>query len=309
MIYKSLIVIFIAAILVFLIFSNQGFSTPPIYTTWDGLEPDKWASIWLIKKQISPDSKIDIRPMHSRTDDGIAFDIPGSKFYRNPERSTYASLLDDYRNRRSDVHDPVLTKMGDIIQDMDVNVWADKVLLETTKIENAIRTLQQDYNRSSVPSECDIALFDDVYMSLSNEREVTGSELNKIVRECGSLRLNKSIARNTSTVAEIPVNEVMRQIDMGKNVVFVDTREREEYEEMHIPGALNIKLRDVNQNIVSQLKGADLIISYCVKDFRGYEVARAIGELGVENSSIMTPYGIRGWNDLGLPVFSQDGFK
>ena len=51
-----------------------------------------------------------------------------------------------------------------------------------------------------------------------------------------------------------------------------------------------------------RLSGADYVVSYCVKDFRGYEMAKALAQVGVENSVIMRPYGIKGWISMGLPV-------
>ena len=311
MIYKKSIAICIALILVcaaYIKVSTGAFSSNSTYITWDGLEPDKWASIWLIKKELSPASSVEVRPMHSRTDDGVAFDIPGAQFYRNAQRSTYASLL-QYHEEQGYKGDAVVQRIGEIIHDIDVNVWADKALPETAVIENAIRTLQQKYNRLSVPPECYVELFDQVYTSLSAGSQVSGEQLNQTIIECDDLGASHAVTRNTSVVAEIPVEELLKQIGLGKNVVFIDTRESEEFNEMHIPGALNIKLREVNQSLIPELEDADLIISYCVKDFRGYEVARAIRELGIEQSAIMVPYGIRGWTDLGLPVYSHEGLS
>jgi rhodanese-related sulfurtransferase len=92
-------------------------------------------------------------------------------------------------------------------------------------------------------------------------------------------------------------------------VVFVDTRETQEFEESHIPGALNIKLRDIDAQSVAVLKGADLVISYCLKDFRGYEVARKLMHHGVDNSAVMNPHGYVAWRTLGLPIASRGGQK
>lgn len=120
---------------------------------------------------------------------------------------------------------------------------------------------------------------------------------------------NESIAEKDygNQVDNYDIKTVLSMIAEDKKVVFVDTRETKEYEESHIPGAVNIKLREVNESAVSALIDADLVISYCVKDFRGYEVARAIKDLGVENSGIMNPYGIAGWRSTGLPLATANG--
>jgi len=302
---KTGFVLSLSALIVCFFLYQVAFSNAPKYTTWEGLEPDKWASVWLIKKHLSPNSEIEIRPIHSRTDDGVAFDVPGADYYRDSKRSTYSSLLNNVDSQGVlDVE--TLEKIGQIIHDMDVNVWADKALPETAPLENAIRTLQLHFNREFVPPHCYVDLFDYVYETIEAGSRLIETTMHNIVVACKPSGEDIAIRRNANTVAEVPVKEVLRLMGEGKKVVFVDTREIEEYEQMRIPGALNIKLREVNKDILPQLSDADLVISYCVKDFRGYEVARAIKSLGKEESAIMLPYGIRGWADLGLPIFKFD---
>lgn len=298
--FKKLVLVCLTALLVGFVVQWKGSATP-VYITWNGLEPDKWASLWLIQRVISPGSKVEIRPIHSRVDDGVAFDVPGTHFYRDATTSTYTKLLQNYSNDVSDV-DPALIQLGKIMRDMDVNVWADKALPETSKLEGALRSLQHQYDRDQVPPVCYLALFDHVYESIKKGDTLNDAELNSVVASCESIKPSESIVRNQAIVQEVPVTEILKAIDSGQKVVFVDTREPEEFSEMHIPGALNIPLRDVDSDVANELKDADLVISYCVKDFRGYEVARTFKELGVEASSIMQPYGIRGWTDLGLPT-------
>ena len=50
---------------------------------------------------------------------------------------------------------------------------------------------------------------------------------------------------------------------------------------------LNIQIRDVTPALREQLQGADYVVSYCVKDFRGYEMAKALAQVGVENAVII----------------------
>jgi len=70
-----------------------------------------------------------------------------------------------------------------------------------------------------------------------------------------------------------------------------------------------IPLRDVGPHLAERFKGADYVVSYCVKDFRGFEMAKALAEAGVEHSVIMRPYGIKGWAALGLPITGQRGMS
>ncbi|MEQ9208663.1 MAG: chromate resistance protein, partial [Pseudomonadales bacterium] len=45
----------------------------PHYVTWQSLEPDIWASIWLIKTHIDPNAKISLLPPGSKITSGVAF--------------------------------------------------------------------------------------------------------------------------------------------------------------------------------------------------------------------------------------------
>jgi hypothetical protein len=61
-------------------------------------------------------------------------------------------------------------------------------------------------------------------------------------------------------------------------------------------------MRDASPDLKARLKGADWVVSYCVKDFRGFEMAKYLAEQGVPHSVILRPYGIKGWIAEGLPV-------
>jgi rhodanese-related sulfurtransferase len=105
----------------------------------------------------------------------------------------------------------------------------------------------------------------------------------------------------------ISIDEILSHIHTGTKVVFIDARELEEYQEDHIPGALNLTLRQVKQMSAKQFIKADLVITYCLKDFRGYELGRALKMAGLNNIRIMQDPGINGWKQQGLPYASRDG--
>jgi rhodanese-related sulfurtransferase len=109
-------------------------------------------------------------------------------------------------------------------------------------------------------------------------------------------------------VPSVSSDRVLELIRAGKTVVFIDAREREEYAEYHIPGAISLtlsELRALGPEDAARLLGQpDLIVSYCLRDFRGYEVARALQELGYPVSSTLAESGIKGWKERGLPTDS-----
>lgn len=108
-------------------------------------------------------------------------------------------------------------------------------------------------------------------------------------------------------VQAVPTDQVLTWIAEGKRVVFVDARESQEFDEEHIPGALNVSLHELQSLQPEKVAGADLIVAYCLKDFRGYEVAKALHRAGFPQSVIMKEYGIAGWKKQGLPTVARGG--
>jgi rhodanese-related sulfurtransferase len=109
-------------------------------------------------------------------------------------------------------------------------------------------------------------------------------------------------------VPAVSSEQVLEYLRHGKTVIFIDAREPEEFAESRIPGAINLSLRELEQasaELRAQLQRADLTIAYCLKDFRGFEVARALREIGVNASSTLAEQGINGWKALGLPVMER----
>ena len=107
-------------------------------------------------------------------------------------------------------------------------------------------------------------------------------------------------------VPVVGAHEVLDLIKQGKHVVFVDAREDQEWQEEHIPGAINIPLRDVGKLDPKTLGNPDVVIAYCLKDFRGFEVAKALRNAGVKQASNLTEMGINGWKKTGLPTVVQN---
>ena len=52
-------------------------------------------------------------------------------------------------------------------------------------------------------------------------------------------------------------------MEQGENVVVIDARSPEAYEEEHIPGAINIPHRQMNPDTTAHLDGEALIVTYC----------------------------------------------
>ncbi len=273
------------------------------YYTWDGLEPDRWSSIWLLKRHIDPVAEIAIVSVGAQVNNAIAIATPTAKIKRTHGFSNYENMLKASNN----AGDVGLVRIGKIINEIEISPWSSSTPAVAV-VEKQFRELQFKYNRTDVPYECYAGFFDVLY-SVLKEAEVNDSEsyLGALGAQLDPANVcqissNTIVSKSNVPVLEYPIEYVLKMINANKNVVFVDTREDDEFDEHHIPGAVNLKLREVNASSAKQFESADLVISYCIKDFRGYEVALALSKVGVKNTGIMQPYGLKGWKDMNLPV-------
>ena len=106
------------------------------YVTWQGLEPDKLASIWLIKRFVDQDAKFILIPKGKQVKDGIPFDIPSAKFKRSHALSAYESILLD-----KNINDEHLIYIGKIIHDIEINTWETKKITQTYAVQDDIRAI------------------------------------------------------------------------------------------------------------------------------------------------------------------------
>lgn len=270
------------------------------YVTWQGIGPDKWASIWLLRRHIDPEAQIVFVEPGSTPTDGTAFDIPGSDYMRAGKITTFEALLAS--DLGQGIATPEIDKIAAIINEMEVSRWNITATSDTGLVETGFRNLQFRFDRESVPFACYMAYFDSLEAIISR---TDGAPLDPSIVDTGD-RLCEHLPEDgqvaSDEVQEMQARAVLEGIKSGANIVFVDTREKAEFDEFHIPGAVHMPLRDVSAERMAEFAGADLVIPYCVKDFRGFEVARAMSTLGVNNVAIMEPYGIRGWRTAGLPV-------
>lgn len=281
---------------------------PSRYITWTGIGPDKWASAWLIHRHIDPGATIRFVDVGTVPDSGVAFDIPDvPPYFRDRERTTYESLLDGYG-----IDDESLRKIGAVVYDIEVNFWGGDQSPMAPFLEQAFRGLQFKYGRENVPRACYFQLFDALYSYVqARSSSPVGTALQRALTHdprCGSVS-KLTVVEDRKYVEEWRPAEILRFIDAGDKVIFVDTRESDEFEEGHIPGAINLKLRDIGDRLPPELEGADVVVPYCVKDFRGFEVAKRLKKLGAQTVGLMNPYGLSGWSATGLPVVGTRGLQ
>lgn len=278
----------------------------PHYVTWQSLEPDIWASIWLIKTHIDPNAKISLLPPGSKITSGVAFGVPESRYRRDQQSSAFEKLLS-----RLDADNPALARMGSIITSLETLSWSATEDPLPPVIEAVYRQLQERFDRDYVPATCYGQFFSEVYGGVAVQAgpDVMMTRLSEFLQQAesdcqwdGAYAGGGMLDSRHKEIDLLSVASVLKAIDAGKKVVFIDTRETDEFEAGHIPGAINLKLREVNEIAAAPLMDADIVVSYCLKDFRGYEVARKLKQYGVSGAVTMKPHGLVGWHALGLPT-------
>lgn len=271
------------------------------YTTM-GLEPDKWASIWLIKTHISQDSTINFVddltqiPSSAVSEEFVSFDISGAQIVRTANNSLFYNLINKYAVPK---HNNDVQIISEVIHDLEINTWEENKNQLTDLVEVAFRQLQFQYENREVPFSCYMGFFNNLSDKI-RDTAIKAITLQDLRYDC-----NSGYRIEPDQVNELHYRQILSAIAEGKNVVFIDTRQIEEFREASIPGAIRMSLTQAKRSSVDSLMEADLIIPYCVKDFRAYEVAKALNDRGLERVAIMNPYGLKGWIELGLPIKKQ----
>jgi rhodanese-related sulfurtransferase len=256
-------------------------------------------TIWLLKRYIVPEAYfLFVPPNHSLPKDALPFDVPDASIQRAQHESMFRRLV-----QAMQLHSPEIKYLDSIIHDVEVNIWDAPEHSHSPWFETMYRSLQARYQRDQVPVDCYLAFFDGV-ARLATQEDVAS---NAYRDQLDLLALCPGIPREMPTLVEsLNHIDVLREVSLGKRIIFVDTREDEEYDEVHLPGAQVLRLRDVNQKNVNALLKADLVVPYCVKDFRGFEVAKSLKQHGIERVATLSPSGLKGWLDADLPVAGKN---
>jgi len=269
------------------------------FTTWQGIEPDKWATAWFIKRHVSPDAYFLLVPPNSKLpQNALPFGVPDVSIRRANRESMFRRL-----RTAMQFDAPEIEYLDGIIHDVEVNIWDEPAHPHSAWFETMYRTLQARYQRDQVPVDCYLAFFDGV-ARIARQQKVSASDYQDqldLKSLCPGLP-----DKSERMVESLDHIDVLREVSLGKQVIFLDTRENEEFDEVHLPGAKLLRLRDVNQKNVKDLLNADLVVPYCVKDFRGFEVAKSLKQYGIKRVATLSPNGLKGWLSKGLPVSGKD---
>jgi hypothetical protein len=135
---------------------------PSIFSTWEGFEVDKCASIWLIKRFVDNEAIIKFYPKGEQIEEGMPFDTPDAKLRRYHNMSTFESILKHYQ-----LNDPKLIYMGKIIHDIEVNVWERKLMQETYLVKEQVNTIISNSTGNPEIIEKSVKYFNALYNEIS----------------------------------------------------------------------------------------------------------------------------------------------
>lgn len=79
-------------------------------------------------------------------------------------------------------------------------------------------------------------------------------------------------------------NEIINIIKNNKDVVLLDVRSSQEYDEGHLKGAINIPVYELEYRVENELKNKDnVIIAYCSAGIRSRKAIGILKKIGYKN--------------------------
>ena len=157
--------VFVALSMILPVSSYCDQASPLVFSSWEGLEVDKCASIWLIKRFVDPDALFVFFKKSDPITHGIQFDTPTAQFRRRFNKSTFESMVKHYG-----VTDPKIIYIGRIIHDIEVNTWESKKMAETLRVQSDVNQIIWDTPDHSVVIKQTDAYFDRLYATLKNNQ-------------------------------------------------------------------------------------------------------------------------------------------
>ena len=107
---------------------------------------------------------------------------------------------------------------------------------------------------------------------------------------------------NDTTTNYVVVKELERLLKEDNTVTLIDARTVEEYDEGHVPGAINVPIADLTE--YAKNRGSDsagFVVTMCGSSGRGGKAATILTSEGVKNVQVLEG-GLKAWRDAGLPV-------
>jgi|SRR5882724_3888570 len=114
-------------------------------------------------------------------------------------------------------------------------------------------------------------------------------------------RFEKLVAEAKKTVTEISPQDAAAKSKSGEGVI-VDVREKDEWDEEHIPGAVHMSRGTIELDVEEKVPDTNaMIICHCGGGGRSALAAESLQKMGYENVRSMAG-GFKAWRATGLPT-------
>src|SRR6266850_8174515 len=101
------------------------------------------------------------------------------------------------------------------------------------------------------------------------------------------------------TIPEVTVDEVKHRVEQGEQWTLLDVREREEYREGHLEGALSLPRGFLELRVEEAVPDKSTpLIAYCAGGVRSLMAARTLKDMGYEHVVSLTG-GYTAWKNAG----------
>jgi rhodanese-related sulfurtransferase len=114
-------------------------------------------------------------------------------------------------------------------------------------------------------------------------------------------RFEKLVAGAKKNITEISPQDAAAKLKSGEAVI-VDVRDKDEWDEGHIPGATHMSRGTIELDIEEKVPDTNaMIICHCGGGGRSALAAESLQKMGYKNVRSMAG-GFKAWKDAGLPT-------
>ncbi len=100
----------------------------------------------------------------------------------------------------------------------------------------------------------------------------------------------------------VSANDLECLLKEDSTVTLIDARTAEEFDEGHVPGAINVPIADLKEFASSRNSASDEpVVTMCGSTGRGEKAATALSDAGMKNLQVLQG-GLKAWREAGLPV-------
>ncbi|MEM8607226.1 MAG: molybdopterin-synthase adenylyltransferase MoeB [Myxococcota bacterium] len=105
-----------------------------------------------------------------------------------------------------------------------------------------------------------------------------------------------------AAIRQVSLEDLNDRLQSGEDLVLLDVREKDEWRQGHVPGALHLPRGFLEMQAASRLPDKDAkIVTMCAGGIRSAFAAKALQELGYTNVESANP-GYNQWKDQGYPT-------